>query len=394
MQYAVKALRRDQAATLLLEARDPSDARRQAEEQGFSVIGVRVGSGGGLRLGRHSGFPLIQFNQSLLTLLQAGLSLVESIEALAERESRGDVKQTLRTLLERLYEGQNFSKALELQGAVFPALYIATVRANETTGGLEEALERFIHYRNQIDLVRKRVVAASVYPLLILGVGSLVILFLLLYVVPRFSVVFEDLGDKIPDMSRLLLNWGRFVHEQWAAVLAACLALPVLAAILAGRPLVRARVSRVIMRLPRMGEYLRIYQLARFYRTLGMLLRGGIPIVPALDMVVGLLPPAMHPQLEAARTQIRQGQSLSLAFDLNGLSNPVALRMLRVGERTGQMGEMMERVAGFLDEDIAQAIDWFIRLFEPLLMIAIGIIIGVIVLLMYAPIFELAGSIQ
>jgi general secretion pathway protein F len=148
------------------------------------------------------------------------------------------------------------------------------------------------------------------------------------------------------------------------------------------------------MRLPRLGEYVRIYQLARFYRTLGMLLRGGIPIVPALDMVMGLLPTAMRPQLEAARADIRDGQSLSVAFDTRGLSNPVSLRMLRVGERTGQMGEMMERIAAFFDDDIAEAIDWFIRLFEPILMIVMGVVIGVIVLLMYAPIFELAGSIQ
>ena len=146
---------------------------------------------------------------------------------------------------------------------------------------------------------------------------------------------------------------------------------------------------------PRLGGYVRTYQLARFYRALGLLQQAGIPVVTALDMVVvGLLPASMRTALAQARRNIGEGRSMSDAFEANDLTTPVALRLLRVAERTGQMGEMLERAAIFHDEDVAQAVDWFIRLFEPLLMIGIGVIIGLVVLLMYAPIFELAGSIQ
>jgi general secretion pathway protein F len=206
--------------------------------------------------------------------------------------------------------------------------------------------------------------------------------------------VFEDLGNNIPFMSRVLLDWGQVVHDHGFAVFFLLVSFPIGLAALLSRPQVRARLGRTLMRLPRLGEYIRIFQLARFYRTLGMLLRGGIPIVPALDMVTGLLPPSLRDALLRSRQSIQEGSPLSVAFDTNHLSTPVSSRMLRVGERTGQMGQMMDRIAAFHDEDVAQAIDWFIRLFEPILMIVMGGIIGVIVLLMYAPIFELAGAIQ
>ena len=394
MQYVVSGIRNLEAVDLRFDAADSSDARRLAEAEGVSVIAVKGTAIWTARLGRTSRFPLLAFSQSLFTLLSAGLSLVESIEALAEREPKPEVKRVMRSLLERLFEGQAFSTALERHPDVFPALYVATMRANETTGALPEAIERFVAYRSQIDLVKKRVIAASIYPSMILCVGALVILFLLLYVVPRFSQVFEDLGNNIPYMSRVLLDWGRMMHDHGGLVLLAMLAAIAAFISAVSRPATRARIGRAAIRIPKIGEYVRVYQLARFYRTLGMLLRGGIPIVAALDMVIGLLPNAMRASLQLARQQIREGQSLSSALETEGLSTPVALRMMRVGEKTGKMGEMMDRIASFHDDDVAQAIDWFIRLFEPILMMGIGIIIGVIVLLMYAPIFELAGSIQ
>lgn len=395
MQYAVSAIRRTQAVAITVEAADPVDARRQAEAQGYAVVGVKpAGAARRSGFGGAAAFPLLQFNQSLLILLRAGLSVVEAIETLADRESRPDAKAVLTRLHGQLTVGLSFSAALEAQPTMFPPLYVASVRANEKTGALTEAIERFIVYRAQADLLRKRVVGAAIYPAMILGVGALVIAFLLLYVVPRFSLVFQDLGDRIPLMSRLLLQWGQFANAHGLELLAAA-ALCVASVVYALRlPAVRLALARHIQRIPRIGEFVRVYQLARFYRALGMLQQAGIPILTALDMVTGLLPLTLHAALAAARRDIGEGRSISAAFEMHGLTTPVSLRLLRVAERTGQMGEMLERTAGFHEEDIAQAIDWFIRLFEPLLMIAIGLVIGVVVLLMYAPIFELAGSIQ
>ena len=396
MKYAVRAVRRMQFASLTFDAGDAMQARQQAEVQGYAVMAVEPARQGWSvsRWQRAVAFPLLHFNQSLLILLRAGLSVVEAVETLGDRESRADARLVLVRLHEQMKEGLSFSAALEAQPAVFPPLYVAGVRANERTGAVAEAVERFIAYRSQSDLVRKRVVSAAIYPSMILFVGVLVIAFLLLYVVPRFSVVFQDLGDRVPLMSRLLLQWGRFAQEHGLLLVVTAAGLVAAAIYALGRVSVRAAIARGLQRLPRVGEYSRIYQLARFYRALGMLQQAGIPIVTALDMVSGLLPASLHAALTAARRDIGEGRSISTAFESNGLTTVVSLRLLRVAERSGQMGEMLERSAAFHDDDIAQAIDWFIRLFEPLLMMAIGIVIGIVVLLMYAPIFELAGSLQ
>jgi general secretion pathway protein F len=139
---------------------------------------------------------------------------------------------------------------------------------------------------------------------------------------------------------------------------------------------------------------MRVFQMARLYRTLGMLLRGGIAIVPALDMVSGLLSPALQPRLVAATSRIREGLPMSQAFESQGLSTAVSLRMLRVGERTGNMGDMMERAAAFHDEELSRWAEWATRLLGPALMLIMGLVIGAIVVLMYLPIFQLAESVQ
>jgi general secretion pathway protein F len=159
-------------------------------------------------------------------------------------------------------------------------------------------------------------------------------------------------------------------------------------------PAVRARIADRAWRIPALGERLKLYQLARFYRTTGMLLRGGMPLIGALDLAADLLHPALRDRLGEARRAIAEGRPVAATLDAHGLTTPVALRMLAVGEQGGRMGEMLDRAAAFHDEEIARWIDWFTRLFEPLLMAAIGLVIGAIVVLMYLPIFELAGSLR
>jgi general secretion pathway protein F len=276
----------------------------------------------------------------------------------------------------------------------FPPLFVATVRASERTGGLPEALEKYVAYQSQLDTVKKKIVSASIYPVLLMVVGTLVIAFLLGYVVPRFAKIFEDLGGDVPWMSKLLIGWGHFAADYGLVLLAAIgLAIAALAFWLS-LPETPARLLKALQRIPALGERIRIYQLARFYRSLGMLLRGGMPAVASLELVSGLLPGALNQQLDTATQLIREGTPLSQAMEKTGLTSAVSARMLRVGERTGQMGEMMERIAMFYDSEISQWIDWFVKLFEPLLMAFIGLVIGFIVVVMYFPIFELAGSIR
>lgn len=398
MRYQVRALDRAAGVTsLLLDAASAEAAADQVRRQGLAVLGVRTAREGGwksLLPGGAGAFPLGLFTQELLTLLESGLSVVEAMETLREKEVRAERQQLFGRLVEALYQGNSLSQALAQFPAVFPALYVATVQASERTGNLPEALGRYVVYQGQVDAVRRKMISASIYPALLTVVGGLVIAILLGYVVPRFARIFEDLGRDLPYLSRLLLEWGKLVAEHTLPLLAVSLALIGGLAYGLARAETRQWAAERLMRVPAIGMRMRIYQLARFYRTLGMLLRGGIPIMMALDMTGGLLQSSLRGQLDRATAKIREGHAISQAMDEFGLTTPVSSRMLRVGERTGQMGEMMERIARFYDDEIARWVDWFIRLFEPVLMMIIGIAIGGIVVLMYFPIFELAGSVH
>lgn len=393
MRYEVKAVLAGRGTVLLeLEADSEEDARLQIAAQGGMVLHVRRRFTVWIPKPK-SRFPLAHFSQELLSLLVAGLSLVESIETLADKEQDNGTRKIIEGLLARLYEGVTLSRALESFPQAFPPLYIATARASERTGDLPEALTRFIAYQTQMDLVRKKLIGASIYPVLLLIIGLLVAIFLLIFVVPKFSAIYEDTGADLPFLSVLLIRWGHFVHEQGGqlAVLVAAVSSIILYGIT--RPSFRMHAAQQLWRIPAIGERMRVYQLARFYRTLGMLLRGGIPVAKALEMVTGLLQPHFRPKVEAAAVLIREGKTISSAMEAQGLTTAVGNRMLRVGERTGLMGEMMERIGNFHDEEIARWVEWLTKLIEPVLMAVIGAVIGGIIILMYMPIFQLAGSV-
>jgi general secretion pathway protein F len=284
--------------------------------------------------------------------------------------------------------------ALGEHPSTFPYLYVATVRASERTGSLREALTRFIAYQQQIDALRKTLINASIYPAVLLGAGVLVMLFLMGYVVPRFSSIYEELGSDLPFASRLLLQWGQMLEAHTLAVICAGGAAAAAVGYGLSRRTTRATIGAWFAKVPAIGRQLHLYQLARLYRTVGMLLRSGMPAVTAMSMSSGLLGETLRPAFAKATQSVREGQSIAHAMEHEGLTTPVAARMLRVGERSGNMGEMTERIAAFYDDEIARWVAIVTRLIEPLFMTIIGLLIGGIVVLMYFPIFQLAGSVQ
>ena len=379
------------------QAPDETTAVRQLEGRGYTILSVRPLDGlrGALGIswrGAGARFPVVLFSQELRVLLAAGLPLVEAIETLAFKERRAEFRTVLEGLAGALREGRPLSAALEEYPQAFSPLYVATVRASERTSDLAPALVRYVAYASQLDAIRRRVMNASIYPMVLIGVGGLVTLFLLLYVVPRFGRIYQERGTDLPFFSRVLLAWGQALDAHGLLVLGVLAALIGLAVYLFKR--FKTRIGNALWQLPALGEQIKVYQLARFYRTIGMLLRGGIPLVTALEMGAELLHPLLRERLAAASRAISEGRNVSQSLDANGLTTPVALRMLAVGEKSGNMGEMLEQIAAFHDEELARWVDWFTRLFEPLLMAAIGLAIGAIVVLMYMPIFELAGNLQ
>lgn len=396
MKFRIRALTAAQIVNeLVLEAIDEQSAREEIAQRGWNVLSISaVGASwfGSSEPNRSVKFPLLLFSQELLALLQSGLPLVEAIETLAEKETRVAIRETLNILLLALREGRPLSAAMATQRSIFPDLFVALIKASERTSDLDQALTRYIAYRTQVDAVRARLVSASIYPLLLLAVGTLVVLFLLGYVVPRFAGVFEEMHGDLPWMSRLLIEWGTLIERHALGMAVGFVAVIICSWLILRRAEVWAALGRGLWSVPAVGERLKIFQLSRFYRTLGMLLTGGMPAVTALQMLSDLLSPILRPRLAAAINQVREGHSLSETLHTYGLTTPVASRMLRVGERAGNLGEMAERVAAFHEEEISRWSDHITRVIGPVLMLIIGFVIGLVVVLMYLPIFQLTES--
>ena len=383
---------RQQVVSLKLQAANAALAADQVRKQGLTLISLESQ---GLRLPRRTArFPTTLFSLELLSLLEAGLNLVEALQTLAEKEAHGERQEVLSGLLAALHRGEPFSQAVAGFPQHFSPLYVATLKASERTGSMREALGRYIAYQEELERVRKKVVSASIYPAILMIVGALVIGFLMFYVVPRFAAVYEDMAGNLPFFSQLLLAFGNAVRNHALVISFGFVSFLLLAAWASSQPAFRSWLNTRLWRVPGLGARMKVYQLARLYRTAGMLLKAGIPAVKALEMVRELLAAHLRPSLSQAKTLIEQGKPMSAAMAAAGLATPVASRMMAVGERGGDMGQMFMQIARFHDDEVARFIDWFTRAFEPVLMAVLGTAVGLVVVLMYMPIFELAGSIN
>jgi general secretion pathway protein F len=395
MQYEVRALSpENQIIALVLDAQDEADARAQVEARGLHVTRLaRLRTLRRLPVSR-GGISLVLFSQELLALLQAGLSIVEGLEALLEREGGVRLRGVLGRLLVGLREGKRFSSLLAEQPDVFPPLYVGIVRAAEGTSDLPRALQRYVDYQARVDMVRNKLISASIYPSILLIVGGGVASFLIAFVVPRFATIYEGTGRSLPWMSQVLLDWGKFAAAHGLPLFAAVIAGAVVAGMAVRAAIARSGLVGLLGRVPFLGPHLRIYQLSRLYMTLGMLLEGGIPIVAAMETASGTVSPVLREALMQARVAVQSGGTLSGAFHAWDLATPISLRLLRVGERSGELGSMLTQSAAFYDGEITRWIDRFTRMFEPLLMSAIGLVVGTIVVLLYMPIFDLAEGLS
>jgi general secretion pathway protein F len=358
-----------------------------------SVVAVREwpgsqtpGAAGGLRRRRAVLDPRA-FSQELGLLLQAGVPLLDALQTL--REQGGGAAAVLQGLCDGLRRGQAFSAALAEQPAQFSALLRALVAAGERTGQLPAVLADHASYLGWTAALRRQLVAASIYPLMLLAAGALVLGFLLIHVLPRFAGVFDGVGRDLPAGSAALMRLGVWAGENPIVLPAALGAL-----LLLGVLMLRALSSHPswtswCWRLPGLGPRLRTLALARLYRTLGLLLQAGVPLGPALPLAAGVLPRTLQGPLQQVQQQVLAGQRLSQALEHEGLATPVASRMLRVGEGSGQVAELLQRAAGFHDEDARQLAELVARSVNPALMLIIGAVVGTVVVLMYLPIFGL-----
>jgi general secretion pathway protein F len=316
MQYEVRALHKNTVASVIVEALSDADARSQIAARSMQPLSVRAAGRnwfskpGAARIR----LSLTLFSQELLALLEGGLSIVDALEVLYEKEARPTVRSLYGLIVRGLKEGKSFSACLNDLPDLFPPLYAGMVRSAEKTSGLTHALSRFIDYQTRLDVVRNKIVSASIYPAILLIVGLGVIGFLSGYVVPRFASVYHDTGRSLPLMSSWLLAWGGFARSHGNQLL-----LGVAIVVAGAWLLLRAQhrnggLGRLIRSTPFVAERVKIYELTRLYLTLGMLLEGGLPIVETLGLTRGALSPHLRANLDRATREIVNGESLTDAF--------------------------------------------------------------------------------
>jgi len=372
-QAVAKALGVTAAAILSVQSAAPRAAARPA-------FGVRR-------------FPLRLFSQQLAVLLRAGITLLEALKTLREKEASPAHAATLDAVMQGLNEGLALSQALTLAGPDFDELFIAMVASAERTGQLEAVLAEHARYLAWADELRSKLVAAAVYPAMLVVTSLAVVLFLLVFVVPRFAGLLDGVQGEIAPASRLLIELGRATGEHpWAtaALLAALVAAPF---VLARNSATREALAALSWRLPMLGEKLRVLALARLYRTLSMLLRAGVPTSQALVITRPAIAAPLRAALDAARVAVERGERLSVALEEQGLATPVGRRLVRVGEQSGRVGDMLGEAAAFHDEELARLSELVTRLVNPLLMLVMGGVIGTVVVLLYLPIFQLVDQV-
>lgn len=377
---------------LKLEAAAPLDARLQAEQQGFTVLQIKSASTSLKRQG--TSFPLTLFCQEFRVLLEAGLSMTEVLDTLMQKETNGINQSYLQQLLSSIEEGQTLSQSMARHPIIFPSLLIATVKTAETTGNLPEALARYNQYSENVDLLKKRIISASIYPAIVVSFGLLVFAFLMVFVIPKFSKIYESQLSHVEGSASFILMLGGFSDRYAVHVLVGLVGFVLLAIWAISQPRIRARLNSLLWSMPYLGDKLRMYHLSRFYRTFAMLLKSGITVTTGLTMVSGMLGASLQESLLKAKGMIGEGKTFADALDSSGLTTPVAMRLFRVGEKTGTLENMMEHAASFHEEQMIRWVDKVTKVFEPALMAVIGILIGGLVLMMYLPIFDLASGIQ
>jgi general secretion pathway protein F len=380
-----------------VDASSLEDARRQALQQGYTVLALRSDGFDWRRLlvtglTRAARFDTTVFIEQLRDLLGAGLSLIEALSTL-QQATADRQRPVLELLIQRLRGGQRLSEALAAD-AHFSPLLVALVRASELTSDLPQALMRYLEHEQRVAELRHRITSVAIYPLLLTGVGSAVLLFLLLYVMPRFARVFEGMAGTLPWSARAMVWWAQWLHANgiWLAVAAGVLAT-VAAAVVASSS-ARGRAQQRLLQWAPLRERLRTHFLARWYRATGMLVTGGIPLPEALALSNDLLPQGLRAAGKAAERALRDGFAPADAHARAGMATPVAEQLMRAGERTGDMGGVLTRIAQFHDAEVTRSLERGMRALEPIVMVLIGVGVGTVVVLMYLPIFELAAAIQ
>ncbi len=379
-------------------APNETSLRAELEHQGFYLFAIRRGLGlGGLtfRKPRVDPAALLVFCQELAALLKAGLPLYQSLDVMLERQRDPVFRRSLLAVRERVKSGSALSDAFKAETGLYPAIFSASLVAGERSGSLETVLRRFVQYLRLNQALKKKAIAAAIYPILLFTMMSGLVGVLLVFVIPRFESFYEGLDAQLPLATRILIGVGRAVSNNIVYILAGS----ALAAI-AGLGWLRREgsavvVDRLLLRLPYLGPLMRMYATSQLARTLATLLSGGLPLLSALEVASASIGNrAMAAAVGQATPQIREGKSLTTALESTGMLENLALEMVKVGEQTGALADMLGSLAEFLDEELETRMQTVLALVEPVMLVVMAVIVAAMLLAFYLPLFQAISAVQ
>jgi type IV pilus assembly protein PilC len=376
-----------------------SEVRERFVQQGYLVYWVKprgLFSGGKFQIGgrKVKQGPFVIFNQQFLTLIKAGLPILNALDLLIKRQKVGNMKSLLQNVRERVKSGELLSDAFAAQG-VFPRIYTTTLMAGEKSGNIEEVLGRYIAFQRLALTFKKKLAVSLVYPALLVTMVLVMIVFLVTYVVPEFAKLFENLNAKLPAITVVMLAVGTRA-QKLAPFLAIGLVL-IVALVWRWKNTDRGaeQIDAMILKMPLLGEIWLKYQVANFSRMLSTLLAGGLPLVPSLETAGASMSSRriLNGIVETA-ARVREGQTLSGSLEQQKMFPDLSVEMIEVGESTGALPAMLNSVAEFYEEDVQTALGATMALIEPVILIIMAVFVGGVLISLYLPIFSLGSNIH
>ena len=375
-----------------------SEVRDRFVQQGYLVYWVKprgLLSGGQVQLGRRRKVRQSQFvifNQQFLTLIKAGLPILNSLDLLIKRQKDTQLRSVLDNVRDRVKSGELLSDSFAAQ-AMFPKIYTTTLLAGEKSGNMEEVLSRYISFQRLAITFKKKLAVSLVYPALLVTVVIGMLIFLITYVVPQFAKLFETMDAQLPAITVLMLDIGKHAQEYMPVALVALVILAFLFWRWKNTTRGAEHVDRFILKLPVLGQIWLKYQISNFSRMLSTLLAGGLPLVPSLETAGDSLSSrSILNGISEATVRVREGQSLAKSLEEQKMFPDLSVEMIEVGESTGALPAMLNSVAEFYEEDVQTALGAAMALIEPLILIIMAVFVGGVLISLYMPIFALGSS--
>jgi len=381
-------------------ATDEAALRRDLETNDLMLLDVRRSNtllqqiARALRLkGSISSREFLVFNKELSALVRAGLPIVPCLDILLERRKNPAFRRALVDVRERVKSGESLSEAFTAQGDLFPPLYSASLASGERSGEMASVLVRFIDYTQRVLAIQRKVVSALIYPaiLMLLSVGLVALM--VFFIIPRFNEFLKDFGQDLPLLTQIVVGVALFSRQHWQVIVLAVVAGGMGLMMWGRTPTGRLFVDGLKLKIPLVGPVVQNYAQNRFTRTLGTLQAGGIPLVTSLELssrAVGNT--VFERELSEVTTKVREGQPLWESLDKTGLMSDINVQMVRVGESTGALVEMLQNASEFTDEEIDTQLSRLVTLIEPAMLVFMALIVATMLLSIYLPLIQLYGS--